>query len=121
MNFVKLTENNDNEGESWNFWLQLDQNGAQLSRLAKIIDLANDAGFDEAYELDMTSVDESEVDILIKHTDSGYMDYENKVIGKLELPKFDNSLFVYEDEVDDAVFEWLNDNLYKGDIVRWFK
>lgn len=120
MNFVKLTETNDNEGESWNFWLQLDGNEDQIDHLARIIELANSAGFDEEYTLDETPVPEEEVDILVKHTGQGYMDYENKVTGKLALPAFDDKLFDYEDEIDDGVFEWQNDHLYKGGIERLF-
>lgn len=121
MKFVKFTENNDNEGESWNFWLPVTHNKKSLERLKKIVDLANSAGFDEAFELDMTEVAESEVDILVKHTDQGYMNYENKVTGVLILPDFDDALFDPQDEVDEAVFDWTNDYLYKGRIQELFQ
>lgn len=106
MKFVKLTEHNDNEGESWNFWLQFDGNEDQLRRLFVSINT-----FDEDYEdfeLDLTPVDESEVDVLVKHGGQGYMDYHNKVTGSFECPEWEE----YGDMVDD---------LYKGDIKRWFK
>lgn len=121
MQFVKLTENNDHEGESWNFWLQLDGNEDQMKRLKSIVDLENAAGFDPAYELDMTPVDETEVDILVKHSDGGYMDYENKVTGTMTVPEFDDGLFNYESEIDEAVFDWTGDNLYKGRVEEMFK
>ncbi len=121
MNFVKFTEHNDNEGESWNFWLQLDGNEDALARLKSIVDLQNDAGYDEEYTLDMTSVPENEVDILVKHSDSGYMNYENKSVGKLTVPAFDDKLFEYQDEIDQAVFDWTGDNLYKGRVMEMFK
>jgi len=120
MNFVKFREYNDNEGESWNFWLQLDGNEDQLNRLNRIIELENAAGCDTEYELDMEPVAEEEVDILVKHSDSGYMSYENKITGILTLPEFDDSLFEYESEISDKVFEWTSDNFYKGGIGELF-
>lgn len=120
MNFVKFTEHNDWEGESWNFWLQLDGNEAPLARLKSIVDLMNAAGYEEKYGLDMTPVQESEVDILVKHTDSGYMDYDNKIEGSFSLPHFDEELFNYEDEIDQKVFDYMNDLVYKGRISEHF-
>lgn len=113
MNFVKFTEHNDNEGEDWNFWLQLDGNEAQLKELANWLNTFDDDG--ESYELNMTPVPESEVDILVKHTGQGYMNYENKVTGTFICPQ------PREFVDDDQGWEWLNDNFYKGDIVRCFK
>lgn len=110
--FVKFTENNDNEGESWNFWLQLDGNEAQLKELQSWLGTFDDNG--ESYELDMTPVDESEVDILVKHTDSGYMNYQNKVTGVFTCPQ-------PQTKDEDDGWEWLNDQFYKGDIARHFK
>ena len=66
----------------------------------------------------MTPVDESEVDILVKHSRQGYMNYENKVTGTLKLPEIDLDRVATD---DDAGYEWLDDNFYKGDIARWFK
>lgn len=121
MNFVKLTENNDHEGETWVFWLQLENNEDQLTRLSKIIDLSNEAGFDEEYEIDLNNkLSESEVDTLVNHCGQGYMSYHNKVTGRLELPDFDDSLFEYEHEISDGVFEWL-ECLYKGGIRELYK
>ncbi len=113
MQFVKFTEHNDHEGESWNFWLQLDSNKTELNKLKKFL-TENDIEDNPGYELDMTPVDESEVDIVIKHSDQGYMDYNNKVTGKFEMP-------IYEDDgQEDSAWEFANDNFYKGDIERCF-
>lgn len=112
MKFVKFTEHNDNEGEDWNHWLQLDGNEEALKQLQAWLGTFDDDG--EEYELDMTPVDESEVDILVKHSGQGYMDYENKVVGKFTLPE------VTQDHEDNNGFQWLNDNFYKGDIKRHF-
>ena len=112
MKFVKFTENNDNEGESWNFWLQLDDNQNELNKLQMYV-----SRFDpnrESFELNMLPVDESEVDVLVKHTGQGYMDYENKITGYLALPEID-------DEIDeDGGYDWLMNNFYKGDIEQFF-
>lgn len=117
MNFVKLTEHNDNEGESWNFWLQLDGNEDQLKQLESWIGTFDDYG--EGYELNMTPVPESEVDILVKHSDSGYMQYENKVTGTFTCPQ--PSEAVTSGNAGGEGYEWLNDNFYKGGIEGHFK
>lgn len=110
MNFVKFTENNDHEGESWNFLLQLDGNETQLKELQAWLGTFDDDG--EAYEIDMTPVPESEVDILVKHSDSGYMSYQNKITGKFTCPT--------PSEADEDGYEWLREKFYKGDIARHF-
>lgn len=112
MKFVKFTENNDNEGESWNFWLQLDENQNELNRLQMFV-----SRFDpnrESFELNMLPVDESEVDVLVKHTGQGYMDYENKVTGYFTLPEVEES---YD---EDTGYDWLMNNFYKGAIDEHF-
>ena len=116
MNFVKFTEHNENEGEDWNFWLQLDGNEADLETLKEFLNQFDENG--DYYELDMTPVPESEVDILVKHSDQGYMNYENKVTGVLILPEIDLDKVAVD---DDAGYEWLSDNFYKGSIARSFK
>lgn len=110
-NFVKFTEHNDNEGESWNFWLQYDGNEAQLKQLQSWLGTLDDDN--DQYELDMTLVAEAEVDILVKHSDIGYMNYENKVTGTFTCPEF-------IDKGNDS-WEQLADFFYKGDIERHFK
>lgn len=111
MQFVKFTEHNDHEGENWNFWLQLDGNEKELNKLSDFL-TKND--LEEQYDLDMTPVDEHEVDILVKHTDSGYMYYENKVTGTFTMPEYE------DDGLEDSAYEFANDNFYKGDIERCF-
>ena len=112
MKFVKFTENNDNEGESWNFWLQLDENQNELNRLQMFV-----SRFDpnrESFELNMLPVDESEVDVLVKHIGQGYMDNENKVTGYFTLPEVEES---YD---EDTGYDWLMNNFYKGAIDEHF-
>jgi hypothetical protein len=112
MNFVKFTEINDHEGESWNFWLQLDGNKTQLKELESWLGTFDEYG--ESYKLDMEPVPEFEVDILVKHSDSGYMQYENKIKGKFICPTPGS-------EEEENGYRWLNDNFYKGDIKEYFK
>lgn len=113
--FVKFTEHNDNEGESWNFWLQLDDNSVELEKLKSFL---SEYDFDEEYELDMTPVPEKEVDIVVKHSDQGYMNYHNKVEGTFTMPDF---TVQDEDDAEDDAYDFAGDNFYKGDIARHFK
>ncbi len=114
MKFVKYTETNDHEGESWNFWLQLDGNEAQLKELAAWLGTFDDDG--ESYDLDMSTViSEAEVDTLVKYGGQGYMDYNNKVTGTFVCPQ------PREFVDDDEGWEWLNEEFYKGRIMTFFK
>lgn len=101
--FVKFTENNEWEGEEWHFWIPLDGNEDALARLQKALD-----GSDE-YSLDLTPVPEGEVDVLIKHTDQGYMDYHNKLTGTLRLSEDDFANLHGDD----------GDIFYKGRIANF--
>lgn len=112
MKFAKFTENNDHEGETWHFWLQLGgQNTREFKRLEALLDELDPNG--EQYSLDMTPVDESEVDILVKHSEQGYMLQHNKVTGNFVCP----TIII---DSDDAIEE-LDQELYKGGIERHFK
>lgn len=113
MQFVKFTEHNDWEGESWNFWLQLDGNESELSKLKSFL-ADNELEDNPGYELDMTPVEESEVDAVVKRSGQGYMNYHNKVTGKFTMPVFEAS------ENEDAAWGFADDNFYKGDIQRSF-
>lgn len=116
MNFVRFTEHNDSEGESWSFWLQLDGNRADLETLAELLDQFDPEG--TRYELDMAPVSETEVDTLVKYGGQGYMNYHNKVTGTFTISEIDLELVATDDY---AGYVWLNDNFYKGDIARRFK
>ena len=78
--YAKFTEHNEQEGETWRFWIPIDGNEKALDRLNAAIDAADP----EEYELDLTPVPEVEVDVLVKHTgDCGYMDRDIKLAGVL--------------------------------------
>lgn len=118
--FVKFEEHNDHEGESWVFWLQYDGNEKELDKLKKFL---SDYNIEDnpGYELDLTPVPEKEVDIVVKHTSQGYMDYHNKVEGTFTMPEFELDEGYDEDEAEEEAWEFANDTFYKGDIARHFK
>lgn len=107
MKFVKFTETNDHEGEEWIFFLQVDGNEAELAKMEDMIESWEDeSGYDSGYQLGSDDeIPESEVDICVKHSPSGYMDTFNKVVGVFTNP--------VEDDLDDL--------FYKGGIRDHFK
>lgn len=117
MQFVRLTEHNDHEGETWDFWIQKDGNEADLQTLQEFINKFDPDG--ESYELNLVEeASEETVDILCKYTQQGYMNYANKVTGTLTLPEIDLERAATD---DDYGYDWLQDNFYKGDIARHYK
>lgn len=116
--YRRFVETNDNEGETWNFWLQVDGNmtaldilGDQLGKLQALIDWP--------FVLTADQADDREVDLLMKFGDSGYMNEHNKVDGSLSLPKiFTSTDFTgvgYGDVTDEVT-----GLLYKGGIEKLF-
>jgi hypothetical protein len=112
MKFVEFKEHNDWEGETWRFWLQHDGNEKEIHQLTTILNEHDRLG--DYYEVDLTPIDESDVDTLVKHSRSGYMSYENKVTGKFICPEFTEK----DKENPD---EWMSNNFYKGGIKAHFK
>lgn len=110
--FVRFTENNEWEGETWVFWLQLDGNENELIKLRNLLaelELeADEDAEDPPYELASfkeNTLPEEHVDVLVKHGGSGYMAAHTKVLGKFTCP----------DELGDG-----GRALYKGDITKHF-
>jgi hypothetical protein len=100
LNWYKFTEHNDNEGETWHFFIQLTQQEHN-----HIFDMLNNCdGLEDYYQISDVPVDETELDVLVKHTDSGYMDTYNKV----KPPYKTDILKLDEEEAED----WF----YKGRI-----
>lgn len=108
MKFICLDEYNDNEGESWRWWLQYDGNEEALHELDILLNTFDSDYVSEAYQLEKTLTDEAEVDTLVKHAKSMYFYSDNKVTGKMKTPEF-------------ADAEDLYDKLYKGGIRDYFK
>jgi hypothetical protein len=97
--YVRFTEENDWEGETWHFYLRVQGNEEALQRLAELV---NDS---EEYTLDLGKhFSEAEVTTLVDNADGGgYMADHNRADGRLgDLP-------------DDP------DRLYKGQIVDFVK
>lgn len=107
--FVKFTEENEHEGETWHHWLQVDGNEDELAKLAgKLALLVGDAesDFTKPYTLVSDYMHESGVDLLVRHADDlGYMPIHQKVTGKFTCP----------DDLDQY-----GDELYKGGIKKFF-
>jgi hypothetical protein len=75
--FYHINENNDWEGEDWNFYLVQEGNELFIERLKEAIAKFDEYG--ETLEISDKLVSEKEVDTLVKHSKSGYMAYYNKV------------------------------------------
>lgn len=108
--FVKFTERNEWEGETWVFWLQVDGNKPELLKLWNLLDsLDGDEDAEEPeFELqnwDEATLPEEHVDVLVKHTGGGYMAAHTKVVGKFTCP----------DELGEG-----GRAIYKGDITKHF-
>lgn len=107
--FIKFEENNDHEGETWFFWLQVDGNREELSKLAELLDEADT----EWYTLYWDEWDEDFVDFGVEEGGWGYMNYHNKVIGQFTCPT----------ELEDgySLSEMCNEWFYKGSIRDHFQ
>lgn len=108
--FVKFTERNENEGETWVFWLQLDGNDAELVKLWDLLaDLEDEDEDEPEFELDdwaEETLPEEHVDVLVKHAGgTTYMAAHTKVVGTFTCP----------DELGDG-----GRALYKGQIRKLF-
>jgi hypothetical protein len=108
MQYICFTEANDNEGESWRFWLQYDGNEKAIDNLKVLLNTFDEDYISESYQFSTFTVPESDVDVLVKYTEQGYFEYENKVSGKMK-------------QVDVEDSDELNGLLYKGGITRLFK
>lgn len=95
MRFIKLTEENEWEGETWRFWLQVDGNEDELARLRGAIDSVAQLydGGEPGCPFTLAALsqikDESYVDTLIEQAeeeDGGYMASDDKVTGVLKVP-----------------------------------
>lgn len=106
--FVRFTEDNDWEGERWDFWLQLTGNETELARFAALLkDTEAEETYELPYQLYLEDIEsEAVVDKLVEYAMPGYMDSANKIVGKFTCP-------------DTLGFDV--DDLYKGGIHKFFK
>lgn len=102
--FMRYTEYNDHEGETWTFWLQVDGNEDALGWLNQFLETINADDMDPAYQVFADQViPEEHVDVLTTWGGEGYMALHNKVTGKLDIPA-----------------DFAPDDLYKGRIEGLF-
>jgi hypothetical protein len=97
--YIRLTEANEWEGETWHFYLPIADNSAALAALQELIDSAdNDFGFSLS-----ETFTEDEVDTLVRtaNGDTSYLAAHTKLAGRLT-------------PIDDL------EKLYKGQIVDFF-
>lgn len=104
--FYKLSEHNGWEGETWHFYIPVDGNEDSWAELQKVYEQYKG---ENTYVFHQTPIPENEVDILVKHTDSGYMAIQNKVVGKLDILKIKS---ITKNDLDDE------EPLYKGGVRR---
>ncbi|WP_306365473.1 hypothetical protein [Nocardia sp. CC227C] len=111
--YRRFIETNDHEGETWNFWLQVDGNMTALAILGDHLDKVNDelGEFDDpAFVLEVDEIQGHEVDLLVRFGESLYMHQHNKVDGSMRLPK----------DFTSGDLEATTDWLYKGGIKKFF-
>ena len=85
MDYVKWTEINDWEGETWNFYIPFWGNTSAVYLLITMLPEYS------SYKLCPNLIPEDEVDILIKHVgENGYMPEHNKMKGIIDRTKFEN-------------------------------
>lgn len=102
--FVRYTERNDHEGETWTFWLQSDGNEKPLRWLADFLTDVNAEELDPEHELFLDDVlPEDHVDVLARWGGEAYMPLHNKVIGTMTIPE-----------------KFAPGDLYKGDVAELF-
>lgn len=105
MKFYQFTEENDWEGEAWNFYIPADGNKDAIALLSKAIEEEED------YIIRDEMVDEVAVDILLEQDNEiGYMAKHNKLEGKLSMEKIQAAMDDKEDEYA------VHGILYKGGI-----
>jgi hypothetical protein len=97
--YIRLTEVNEWEGETWHFYLPVAGNSEALAALKELIDNADD---DFGFSLSET-LTEDEVDTLVRtaNGDTSYLAAHTKLTGRLTA-------------INDL------DKLYKGQIVDFF-
>lgn len=106
--FVRFTEVNEWEGETWNFWLLYNGNEDELTKFRTLLETAEDEDetHDFPYQLELlVRVAENEVDALVRYGNDTetYYPTHSKVEGVFTCPD------VYD-----------HSQLYKGDIVKLF-
>lgn len=112
--YVKFTEHNEQEGETWHFWIPTAGNDAALREFAAALGARSDADGEWPYEMDLASAPEAEVDAVVKHADGDYMATHNKLAGLLVISP-EAALRIRNGDPEGE------DELYKGGIRDFMK
>jgi len=105
MSYYRFTEHNDNEGETWHFYIPVEGNEETIKNLKIFLEENN---LEDEYEISNKVFTDNETEVLCDNTDSGYMDFNNQLFGKLILPKLEMHKDGYIED----------DPLYKGGIAE---
>lgn len=85
--YVRWTEYNDHEGETWTLWLQRDGNETALEELSRRLAVEVTEENEEEFALDLDVVlNEHDVNVLVEHGGEGYAPYHTRVDGRLAVP-----------------------------------
>lgn len=118
--FARLKETNDHEGETWYWYLLINDNWDNLVLLKEIVDQYSS---EDEFELDLeNSLSEGEVDTLVRHGNDTvmYQNQFNKVTGKMKKPEVDDLVHRFGNY--DGQPGWLElDGLYKGGVQSLFE
>jgi len=107
--YVKFTEYNEWEGESWNFFIPINGNREAIKKLRKAIKVYLEKSDLEEFTLSTDTLTESEIDTLIKHANdhTSYRSAQNKLKGLLCGDMIQKNTIA--------------DLLYKGGIIKLMK
>lgn len=86
--YITFRESNQWEGESWNFYIPVEGNKEAIEELQKISNGKVDAP--TAYVVKELLLTENDVNGKVKDCDSGYLNYHNKLEGRLDLKRLKN-------------------------------
>lgn len=101
--FFRFTERNEWEGETWHFYIPMIVNEEAYKKLWNYCESIES----DPYKISKELIPENEVDILVKHSESGYLHFHNKLDIRLDVSKVEKAiLFDTPEEAD----------LYKGGI-----
>ncbi len=85
--YMRFTEQNEWEGETWNFYIPVEGNEKELKKLKKLVDEIEAREQNGQYTMGEKLYDEKTVDVLCENSEGGYMSVHNKLKGLLKLPK----------------------------------
>lgn len=110
MNFIKFTEVNDHEGETWYSWLQVDGNEEELSKLRALLELLGS----EEYTLGYKQWGEEYIDFAVEEGGWGYMNTHTKVAGRFVCPD------IGDEQEPETIQEFCDEEFYKGGVENHF-